>query len=673
MFRKKFSNLSRLVASIKQGGQVSILFAFLMPIFILFLGVALDLGWYYLNVSRLQNAADAAAVAGAQTLINSDSDNFSDYKNVTLISKYPGKVSNQYRPNDSALEMARVYAGKNLSGEEGVLVNSWTKNEVETEGPTLYEQGDNLYFVVQLKDTIKHFFLPGWFDDMTAPVTAVAMMTKEPDKVVPPVDNTPDNALEDKPSTPQDFTIISSLPDMPVVANNELVNKELNDKLNSARNKNVIVGNWEVQNAYKSNDIGFQAHFPYKVYDKAWNHFQDMANHYTIGDLYRKQTVKILDSVTTKGQIPGTYTSDTFNGSDVHETDASWNNNPKSNAYNPGKDNKKGYPYLGERVDSLNIDFKPEVTLSGDWLKQDWDLKIEENFPADEKYIYKSWASTTVSADKVKRLRIHSSLNFNGAYKVRTNEEFLEREDDGSEKPPLVKNEKGEPVTDILWVRIESEPILSSPDTVYGYKTGMKIVTGLNSVNQIIININASNYDEGDNHYRPVIIFYDGPETNDIYYDKENKKHVRDSLPVILNLNKPFRGVLYAPKSPVVIIGDCKDNFRGFVVAKEYQRLKNEDDDNFEYIGYTNRPELSIYGARKYKDKATGKTCYKITDENGIEMFVDERGDILFEKLDTSVAPKRYGTYDNFERTDFSTENYKVLKESANNMLLSGD
>ena len=34
-----------------------------MPIFLLLVGVVLDLGWYYLNVSRLQNAADAAAVA----------------------------------------------------------------------------------------------------------------------------------------------------------------------------------------------------------------------------------------------------------------------------------------------------------------------------------------------------------------------------------------------------------------------------------------------------------------------------------------------------------------------------------------------------------------------------------------------------------------------------------
>ena len=115
MFRKKFSNLSRLVASIKQGGQVSILFAFLMPIFILFLGVALDLGWYYLNVSRLQNAADAAAVAGARALLD-ESDYFSEYKKgnskIPLLNKYPGKVSNEYRGSSNIYEQTAYEATK---------------------------------------------------------------------------------------------------------------------------------------------------------------------------------------------------------------------------------------------------------------------------------------------------------------------------------------------------------------------------------------------------------------------------------------------------------------------------------------------------------------------------------------------------------------------------------
>ena len=49
----------------KPQGQALVFWALLTPIFILFLGFGMDLGWYYLNVSRLQNAADAAALAGA--------------------------------------------------------------------------------------------------------------------------------------------------------------------------------------------------------------------------------------------------------------------------------------------------------------------------------------------------------------------------------------------------------------------------------------------------------------------------------------------------------------------------------------------------------------------------------------------------------------------------------
>ena len=62
----------------RQRGQAMVLYALLMPIFLLFVGVALDLGWYYLNVSRLQNAADAAAWAGANALVE-ENEAFSDY------------------------------------------------------------------------------------------------------------------------------------------------------------------------------------------------------------------------------------------------------------------------------------------------------------------------------------------------------------------------------------------------------------------------------------------------------------------------------------------------------------------------------------------------------------------------------------------------------------------
>lgn len=56
----------------KQRGQALVLYGLLIPFLFLFVGVGLDLGWYYLNVSRLQNAADAAALAGAFELTEKD-------------------------------------------------------------------------------------------------------------------------------------------------------------------------------------------------------------------------------------------------------------------------------------------------------------------------------------------------------------------------------------------------------------------------------------------------------------------------------------------------------------------------------------------------------------------------------------------------------------------------
>lgn len=72
-------------------GQAMVLWALLTPIFILFVGVGMDLGWYYLNVSRLQNAADAAALAGAQALVEKD-----DFKNYYVASLASNKLPDDF-------------------------------------------------------------------------------------------------------------------------------------------------------------------------------------------------------------------------------------------------------------------------------------------------------------------------------------------------------------------------------------------------------------------------------------------------------------------------------------------------------------------------------------------------------------------------------------------------
>ena len=315
-----------------------------------------------------------------------------------------------------------------------------------------------------------------------------------------------------------------------------------------------------------------------------------------------------------------------------------------------------------------------------------------------------------------------------------------------------------------MWARIESEPILYHPDVTDRARDvsslGAKISsTGLNSVNQIIINFNKSNYDVTTQNYRPVIIFYDGPESYSIYsnYDTVNK-FVRKSKPIIVNMNAGFRGVLYAPNSPVVVVGKAQNDFRGFILAKKYMRLKDDNDfiaaedylkGNQDLIyaqayRYFNKPSRQyeynrkvVDGTVKYQDvgkndntysgqvkedkdayrlkvyyakddtetdpakkkryyKVIGKNAgepnantnaktssantyetingmkyIKIFEENGIDMYVDDYGEIQFDDL--SSFPKKIGEYDNFSRTDFTTHNYHLLSSSINNMFLSGN
>ena len=614
MFEKL--SFTRLAKQFKQRGQVSILFSLLMPIFLLFLGVGLDLGWYYINVSRLQNAADAAAVAGAQTLL--DSETFSDYKNPTLISKYPGKVSNEYRGSFSniyeqtafeaakltATESATEYAAKNLSGNENSLINSWTNNKVEFQSPKLYAQDDNLYFVVQLKDSIRHFFLSGWFDDMDAPVTAVAMLSRTA-TVNTNTKTSDDSEMPAAPSTPE-MPGMSLLPDMPTLPDNPLIISEtIKTNLESDKNKNVIVGNWEVQNEYRIKygdkdeatrlkyQARYEAIFKGTFYTERWNHFQDFRNHYVRGNLYRTGTVTVLDDVETDDG--GNITSYGVTSSVAATAASITSDHPGIKArktYKAGitDTDTVGLPYTWDKLDSINIDFRPDVILSGDWLEEDWD--ISKGFNGVSFTSHKDWSDPNIG-----RLRIHTSINFDGVYAERDNDK---RQDEN-------KNSD----YDILWTRIESEPILSQPDLINDevkttYKTGIKTQTNLNSVNQIIINANESNAgkDERGKNYRPYIIFYDGPETNDVYIKEEsNKKHVRDSLPVILNLNVPFNAILYAPNSPVVIIGDAKDNFSGFVVAKKYMRLK--DDNELKLYRFTVCGRITQWKTRCIKSPAT--------------------------------------------------------------------
>lgn len=484
-------------------GQAMVLYALLIPLLFLFVGVGIDLGWYFINVSRLQNAADAAALAGAHEL----TENISGYSgsSIKLTDKYPDDDSVQNLDSYSGDIEARKYAIKNLaSNDEGSIVNGWTSGVVNPDYKLKKDADGNLYYVVQLMENVKHLFLRGsMFDGMNAPVTAVAMISKATD-----------------PDPPHGPSLLEA------VAEHE---------------KTKVVGNWEVQDYYRKHQDEYKEKFGRDFYDEKWNHFQDKTNSYTSGAFNRTETITVK-------QEGGSGKTTSANGSKYYDAD---------------------------KLDSINIDFKQDIEFK-EAISNDWDL----GYTLPDGMNIKSYINNSGDTNSVRNsLRIHSSININDAWVDRN-------KDDGA--------------ADILWTRIESEPIISD----LGIN---KIMTQLNTVRQIIFNVNTSNTatetkqdDEGNvtTYYtqRPMFIFYTGPETN----EPDNPDSVRKSQPVVFNLNADFNGILYAPNSPVIINGNGHI-LTGFVIAKEYLRLKNENDYFAEgYVKLTTNDNYTIFVKQEY-------------------------------------------------------------------------
>jgi hypothetical protein len=131
--------------------------------------------------------------------------------------------------------------------------------------------------------------------------------------------------------------------------------------------------------------------------------------------------------------------------------------------------------------------------------------------------------------------KITAQINVNVAYEKRNVDGLSARE--------VSLTPQGEPnYQDPPFVRIESEEFNAS---------GVS-----NTIHDINININADNTADD---YRPMVFVYDGP--------KGDIDGGRQSGTVVLNLQEDFKGIIYAPNSPVQVIGNGKA-FRGYIIAK---------------------------------------------------------------------------------------------------------
>lgn len=508
-----------------QKGQALVFYALLIPLLFTVGCAGLDLGWYYMNVSRLQNAADAAALAGANKLIE-DEEHFANYKTAILInnddSKFKDcKIITEKNIIQLGNEVALMYANDNLSdGTESPSNNkftdSWTKNETTfstnlfsadtTENNSEQLVGD-LYYKVEINGKAGHLFQI--FENMSEnniKVSAVSQLVYK---------TSSDDAGAGEPLPP-----------------------EIEEELPKLSAKYVINGNWELEAArargtWKAPTENLDNYYiknardNFYAKDKVWLNYNSTTNLYTEGNFYRSAEVDV----------------------------------------DPGKGKTRTTNTTGVRnPDSLNLGFRQDIirvlpgglevqngkvvkvgTLKEIVFEKDWDIRQDTpyNRKTEVKYINQNNQQTywQDSCD----FRTHNIFNFNTPFEVRA--------DKVTDENPY----------DILWTRIESEAFIPLKMLGITDKNGH---TQFKSVRQIIININSDNTltTDGKFKYRPIVFFYDGPEKIDM------NSNARTPRPIILNLNANFRGIIFAPTVPV-IINPNGYKFYGFIVAKQYRKL----------------------------------------------------------------------------------------------------
>lgn len=546
-----------------QKGQSMVLYALLTPLMFLAGAAAADLGWYYMNVSRLQDAADAAVIAGAKEL------RLDNYKSPVLVSGVSGNESDDSDVDDEVIEQinnSKIKADE--SAKKFLAVNG---NAAESEKLELSVSGKDLFYTVSLEDNnVKHLFdIMNVTGEMKIKVDAVAKLAYQ----------TPPPKVED--NEKETFAELAGI--------------------------NVVSGNWEVEDAKEKRKtwkaptehldnyfVNLAINNNYSS-EKTWINFNTDANMYVDGTNYR---YAILDIVPANGR--------------KKTGGLSTNYKPDSITL--------GFRQDITRVEAGALEVKKNGTVgvkSGETVKEiqfeeDWDIRYDEpyNRKTEIRYRNKNNNGSTSWWYPSFDLRIHNVYNFVHAYEIRA--------DKVAENP-------NNPY-DILWARIESEAFL--PLRVLGV-TDKDSHTQYKSVRQIVLNMNVDNTVRDENgklKYRPIVMFYDGPERFD------NNSTVRASKPVILNLNANFNGILYAPTSPVIFIGNGY-KFNGFIVAKKYMKLKK---------GTT---------AVHYNDK----------------IFVDENGEVLAE----DVVRSSYGTYETFGIVSFDNYNYTLEDKSQDNLFTS--
>ena len=491
-----------------------LLYAVLIPLLLLFVGVGLDMGWYYLTVSRMQNASDAAVMAGAWKFLE-DEGVLSDYSDALLIDFVPNYIlkdpdtdepiisTRDKKPGD---EVAKAYVQKNLAVAGATWINDTIadaydeENNTLTFGSQLYGRAQDkddygyytMWYRVELEEDVEHFFLPGWFPAMKATVQSVAKIT------------------------------------------HYIQGPNLFEQTKAIAEKQTYAS-WDHIKMAKSNA------------EADGRSVLSTGNKYRTGDKHRFELLRLNG----KGGV---------------------NNNKYGNPYTTtgGKD-QTDYDdlFIDWQADMAAMNTDTDIGING--AKSDAGKGWSHLFTEDGSKV------TLTGNDNLQR-RIHGTINFeplsDGSfpYKVRDGKEppdplyaRIESEPvhdgqglkaDGNGGYTRNSGPNGSSVRQIIINLNVPNMTVSGTDklgyTEYSDRPVFFYYTGPEK------NLSGS---------AEVVDYYDG-------YNEAS--HVRDSLPVIINFNADFRGIFFFPNSPVVVNGN-ENNFYGYIIAKEFVMLKTYD------------------------------------------------------------------------------------------------
>jgi len=353
--------LKKFFKSLNQKGQSLALYALLVPLMFTVGGAAVDLGWVYMNFSTLQNAADAAAVAGAKEF-QSESE-----IEPALVSNYP---ADEVENIGGEVAEKKITADKNA--DDYLKLN--LKNNLPESKTFLYKDGENnLYYVVQLTEkNFEHLFdfMNSLHDTKISATSTVKLTYYQP----PPQDEAPAEVQED-------------LPQLKAI--------------------NVISGNWELEAARSRNkwkaptenlDNFFVNNAAENFYSKSkiWLNYNSSTNSYTTGNFYRSATVNVDPG---KGRLR--------TGGDSTET------KPDSLVLGFRQDIVR---VKSGGLEVQNGTVKKVGSVVDTIFEKDWDIRRDSpyNRKTEVRYI-----NPTKYWDASCDLRIHNIYNFNTPFDVR--------------------------------------------------------------------------------------------------------------------------------------------------------------------------------------------------------------------------------------------------------------